>query len=204
MTTSTHRISRGLGRALDSRHRGRHAFTLTEVIIASTLSALVLAGVLSALVFFGRTGLTIGSYQTMEAELRRGLFVFAEDVRTANDVCWATPWRVQLNVPGSDGSYQFVTYAFEPSRQGSTTGSLSRVKPDGSREVLVHDVSTDFSFKRYKLTRLAAADNAATNDLETKQLQVNLRTLRINAGRPVATQTAISASYILRNKRVSR
>ncbi len=204
MTISTHRISRGAN-ASEKRIRSRRlGFTLSEVIIASTLSVFVITGVLGAFLFFGRTGLAAGAYQTMESELRRGLEIFSEDVRMATDVRWGGAWQVSLTVPASDGSSETIAYAFEPAQTGSLTGNLYRIHGDGRRELLVHDVSSDFTFQRYKLEQPGQSDNTATSDLETKQLQLSLRTLHVTTGGPSSTQAAISARYILRNKHVSR
>lgn len=163
-----------------------------------------MAGVLGAFVFFGRTGLAVGHYQKMETELRRGLDVFSEDVRMATDVRWTSPWQITLNVPAADGSVTPVSYLFEPERPDSLTGSLYRIDADGRREPLVRDVANDFAFQRYKLEQPGSTENTAGNDLETKQLQLTLRTLRTTVGGPAATQAAISARYVLRNKQVGR
>lgn len=196
----------GPGRASIKRihTRDRGAFTLPEVLISSTISIIVMAGVLGAFVFFGRTGLAVGHYQAMENELRHGLEVFSEDVRMATDVRWTDPWQITLSVPAANGSPTSVSYAFEPSGPDALVGDLYRIGPDGRREPLVRDVASDFAFQRYKLEQPGAADNTASNDLETKQLQLNLRTLRLTAGGPASTQAAISARYVLRNKHVSR
>jgi hypothetical protein len=205
MTTSTHRTDRRGHPVSASRiRRFRAAFTLPEVLIASTLSVVVMAGVLSAFLFFGRTGLAAGHYQEMETELRRSLELFSEDVRMATDIRWGGPWQVTLTVPDHSGALKSVAYVFEPSREGASTGTLHRILEGGSRETLVNDVASDFAFKRYKLEQPGIVDNTAGNDLETKQLQLNLRTLRVTAGGPDSTQAAVSARYILRNKRVSR
>jgi prepilin-type N-terminal cleavage/methylation domain-containing protein len=185
-------------------HGGRTGFTLPEVMIASTLSVVVLAGVLGVFVFFGRTGLAVGHYQAMESELRRGLEIFSEDVRMATDIRWSDAWKITLSVPYADGSAHPVAYAFEPVQANALVGNLYRIHEDGRRELLVHDVSSDFAFQRYKLEQPGYSDNTAGNDLETKQLQLNLRTLRSTTGGPASTQAAISARYVLRNKHVSR
>lgn len=163
-----------------------------------------MSGVLGAFLFFGRTGVAISHYQAMETELRRGLELFSEDVRMATDIQWGGPWQVTLEVPGGQSASRPVTYFFEPASDGAATGSLYRMGEDGRRERLVGDVSSDFAFQRYKLEQPGRPDNTATSDLETKQLQLSLRTLRTTPGGPASTQAAISARYILRNKRVSR
>lgn len=173
-------------------------------MIASTLSVFVMSGVLAAFLFFGRTGLSVGHYQKMESELRRSLEIFSEDVRMATDIHWSSDWNITLSVPDADGLSHTVAYTFEPTRTGSLTGELYRVRDDGRRELMVHDVSSDFTFQRYKLEQAGSTNNTASNDLETKQLQLNLRTLHVTNSGPTSTQAAISARYILRNKRVSR
>lgn len=203
MTISTHRTERGR-RVSTGKLRSRAGFTLSEVLIASTLSVFVMAGVLGAFLFFGRTGLAVGHYQAMETELRRGLEIFSEDVRMATDIRWTDAWQITLNVPAADGVAHPVSYAFQPARPGALTGHLYRIGADGRSERLVQDVASDFAFHRYKLEQPGATDNTAANDLETKQLQLNLRTLRLTASGPAATQAAISARYVLRNKSVSR
>lgn len=182
----------------------RSAFTLPEVVIASALSLLVLGGVLTAFLFFGRTGLAAGHYQAMEGELRRSLEYFSEDVRMATDIRWTSSWHITLSVPDAGGVPRPVAYLFEPARAGAPAGSLFRIRADGLRELLVHDVSSDFAFLRYKLEQPGTSDNAAASDLETKQLQLSLRTLRTTPGGPASTQAAVSARYVLRNKRVSQ
>ena len=71
-------------RAATTARRPDAGFTLSEVLIAATLSVIVLAGVLSAFLFIGRTGFRTSSYSDLEAEVRHGLDLFADDVRTAS------------------------------------------------------------------------------------------------------------------------
>lgn len=173
-------------------------------MISATLSLMVMAGVLGAFIFFGRTGLAVGHYQQMESELRLGMEQFSEDARLATGIQWASTWRITLSVPDSLGVAQSITYTYEPATPGAATGSLYRTSADGRRALLVQEVSSDFAFHRYKIEQPGVADNSAANDLETKQIQVNLRTLHAAAGRPASTQIAISARYLLRNKRVGQ
>ena len=58
------------------------------------------------------------------------------------------------------------------------------------------------AFARYKLDSSGVA-SAAGNDLETKQIQLTLRAQRTGSTVLTATNSAVSACYILRNKRVS-
>jgi hypothetical protein len=178
------------------------AFTLVEVIIAATLSTFVLAGVLSAFVFMARTGFRSSGYSEMEAEVRRGLDVFAQDTRNATDVRWNGAQSVTLTVNGGP-----VTYAYDATATSPTYRSFYRVPGDAGsgapRTVLVRGVTTDFAFRRYKLEQPGVADNTAQNDSETKLLQLSLRATRTSVAATGASQSAISARYLLRNKRVA-
>lgn len=174
--------------------------------MAATLSVFVLAGVLSAFLFIGRTGLNASSYSEMEAEARRGLEIFAEDVRMASDVRWNSAQSLTLIRPPGAGSAA-TTYAYDPDPSSQTYRCFYRTESDdassGERRVLMHDIDPDFSFKRFKLEQSGIVDAAASNDLETKQIQLTLRAVRATHG-AAASNTVISARYVLRNKRVSR
>lgn len=176
-------------------------FTLVEVLIASTLSTFVLAGVLSAFLFLARTGFRASSYSEMEAEVRRGLESFARDARNATDVRWNSAQSVTLMVDG-----QPVTYAYDSTPGSDSYQSFYRLAPAAAspaRTVLIRGVAPDFAFRRYKLEQSGVSDNAAQNDAETKLLQVSLRSTRTNIATIGAGNSAISARYMLRNKRVA-
>ena len=174
--------------------------------MAATLSVFVLAGVLSALLFIGRTGLNASSYSEMEAEARRGLELFAEDTRMASDIRWISAQCLTL-IRSVDGVTTETTYAYDSDPASSTFRSFYRVDgPDPSapgRQVLMREITSDFSFKRYKLEQSPDFDAPANSDLETKQIQLTLRAVRGMQG-SVASNAVVSARYVLRNKRVSR
>lgn len=182
--------------------RPASGFTLVEVLIATALSGLVLAAVLSLFVFQTRTGFRASSYSEMEAELRRGLDRFALDARNATDVRWNNSQSVTLTVAGAP-----VTYAYDADPRSATYRTFYRLAGDAAspaaRLALIHDLDGDFSFKRYKLAQAGATENYAANDNETKQLQLTLRAARTNRATVGATNSAISARYVLRNKRVT-
>ncbi|HVT71833.1 MAG TPA: hypothetical protein VHD61_01745 [Lacunisphaera sp.] len=181
-------------------------FTLAEVIIASTLSAFVLAGVLSAFVFIGRSGFRTSGLSEMETEVRRGLEAFAEDARAAVDVHWNSAQSVTFTLPSGASSTQ-VTWAYDGGGTGDTAGCLYRVPGDGdstaARRIVVRHVAPDFTFKRYKIEQDGVSDNTAANDLETKQLQLVLQARRTSVAAVGVTQSAVTARYVLRNKRVT-
>lgn len=177
-------------------------FTLVEVLIASTLSAFVLAGVLSAFVFLSRTSFRASSYNTMAAEIRRGFDTFAQDARNATDVRWNSAQSVTLTVNGLP-----VTYAYDGTAGSATYQTFYRLNGDataaGARTVLVRDVASDFTFRRYKLEQSGVSDNSAQNDAETKLLQLSLRVARTSVATVGASNAGVSARYMSRNKRVA-
>jgi len=180
----------------------RAGFTLTEVIVATTLSGFVLAGVLSAFIFIGKTGFRASSLSEMENDVRRGLEIFAEDARNARDLRWNDAQSLTFLLPSGA-----VTYAYDNATGSGTYRSFYRVEGDASssqpRRVLVRNVAPDFAFRRFKLEQSGVTDNSATSDLETKQIQVVLRAQRTSVAAAGVSQQAVSARYVLRNKRVS-
>jgi hypothetical protein len=177
------------------------------VLIAATLAALVLTGVLGALLMIGRSGYNASSYSVAEAEIQRGLDTFAEDVRQASDIRWISDQCITLTVPTASDATQLVTYAYDADRDSSTYACFCRqagaVDSAAPRQVLVHGVDSGFGFSRFKVEQPGVTDNTATNDLETKLIALNLRTTHTGMTTVAATQTAISARFVLRNKRVA-
>jgi hypothetical protein len=177
------------------------------VIISATLSAFILTGVLSAFLMMGRGGFLANAYTELDAETRRGLEVFGADAREARDIQWSNSQSVTLSVVSGGSTVSQVTYAYDSDSGSPTYQCFYRVLGNATstlpRRVLVHHVASDFAFQRFKLVQPGVVDNSASSDSETKQLQVTFRALRVGSNAPTATQSAISASYILRNKRVA-
>lgn len=186
--------------------RDNRGFTLLEVTIATVLSSVVLAAVLGAFLMIGRTSFNAGNYTQNEAEIRHALDVFGSDARLAKDIRWSSDTEVSLIVATPAGLDRRVTYAYDADPSSPTHRSFYRITVSdptaAPREVLAREVS-ELSFKRFKLERAGSAENHAINDLETKQLQLTLRASRKGATTVAASQTGVSANFILRNKRVS-
>jgi len=192
MTTSTPSARR-------SRARG---FTLVEVLIAATLSTFVLAAVLSSFLFLSRTGFRASAYSEMESEMRRGLETVSRDIRNASDVRWNSSQSITLTVNGAP-----VTYAYDGDAASATYRSFYRASGDAGsaqpRTVLIRSLEPDFTFRRYKVVQPEVSDNTATNDAETKQLQLVLRASRTNIATAGASNSVVSSRYVLRNKQVA-
>lgn len=183
------------------------AFTLTEVMISAALSTVVLAGVLSAFLLMGRSGYAASSYSELQSQTRRALDIFGEDTRKAADIRWNSAQSITLSVVAAGSGVTLVTYAYDANPASGTYQSFYRKLGDAASAaaplILVRNVGSDFAFKRYKLERAGSTDNTATSDLETKQIEVTFRVARTGVTTVAANQSALSARYILRNKRVS-
>jgi prepilin-type N-terminal cleavage/methylation domain-containing protein len=197
MTTSTFRTKARTGRSL------RRGFTLVETMIATGISSIVLSGMMSSFVLLGKNSFNAANYSVMESESRRALESFAQDARMADNITWNSGSSVTLFLPSPSGN-TVVTYTYDASTTGPTArtfyrkiGAASSTNPP---VVLVRHVS-DFAFRRYKVVN--GTDFVAANNLETKQLQITLRTVRSGATTVDATNSVLSARVVLRNKQVS-
>ena len=186
MTTTT---------TLSKRQPG--GFTLVEVVIGATVGTLVLVGVLSAFLMLGRSGANIGNYCTMETESRRALEELSQDLRMAKNVIWNSEQSVSLEVPDNyTATGNKVTYALDSDT--STFYRMPGIATDtNSRRALVRSVAS-CTFARFDRANLATDSPNAT-----KRVHLTLVVRRKNQTVAAASNTILSASYILRNKPVN-
>lgn len=185
------------------RGRPRRAFTLVELLVAAGLSAFILTAILTTFTMLGRSGYNAANYSIMEAEARRALETFSEEARLASNITWTSAHGITLTVVTATGTTR-VTYAYDSSDTGPTAKCFYRLAgtptSTSARLILVREVS-DFAFRRYKVVN--GVDFAAANDLETKQIQITLRSVRTGATTVATTNAVLSARVVLRNKVVS-
>ena len=189
-TTTPSRARKAPGSAF--QRTAAAGFTLVEVMVGASLATFILAGVLSTFLFLGRTGANIGNYTEMEGQARRGLEMFAEDVRQASSITWNSGVSVTLVVNNVAVVYQF----------DSTTASFQRLDPGNTRTLL--SGITTFQFKGYNINgaEVDLTDLVSASKI-TKQLQISLRASRTTRTVATATNTVLSARFILRNKRIT-
>jgi Tfp pilus assembly protein PilW len=177
--------------------RGRGGFTLVEVMVSATLASFVLAGVLSAFLFMGRSGANLRNYSDMEAQSRKALEYFAEDVRQASAITWTSNVYVTLTVNSSG-----VDYFYD-----SATASFFRRTSSGTMTLITGVTASSFAFKAYNVAgselALVTAANLTAATSSTKQLQISLEASRTTRTVAAATNLVLSARYILRNKIVT-
>ena len=174
------------------------AFTLVEVMISASLGSIILAAVLTMFLFLGRSGANIANYADMEAQARTGLEYFAQDARQASNMTWNSASSIDLTVNGTTIRYTYTAGSGEFSRRVGVTTT-----------VLIRGIST-FTLDGYMITG-AKVDTTDLTTLAkrntasgvTKQLQLYLKAARTSSTVNTATNTVLSARYILRNKRVT-
>jgi len=187
--------------ALPGRPRG---FTLVELMVAALLGGLVLTGVLTTNLQLLRSGVRVTQYAEMSAQVRRGIEQLEGDLKSASAITWNNASDITLTIPAPDGSTRQVTYAWTSATQSfflvpgasstTTTGRVFLIKGIPP----LSDSSAGATFARY--TRDGAV---ATTDLATKKVQVSLNVVRTARTVADATDTAVSAIFILRNKPAS-
>lgn len=188
-TTTTASRGRNLGR--------RAGFTLVEVMISAALGSFLVMGVLSTFLFIGRTQANLVNYGDMEGQSRRSLETFAQDVRQANDIAWAssTDFTITVNLVA-------IRYHFD-----SDTDSFIRTSGGSSRTLITGITPSTFVFRAYDVAGnelpLATAANRTLASINTKQLQLSLEASRSTKTVATATNLVLSARYILRNKIVT-
>jgi Tfp pilus assembly protein PilW len=163
-------------------------------MVGSALGAIVLAGVLSTFLMLGRSGANVANYSMMEMESRRALEELSQDVRMAEAITWNSAQSITLKVPDNYTSTgNQVTYAYDSTSKTfyRMPGIASATNP---QTTLVRSVAS-CAFARFN--RLNAATAA---DVTTKRIQLTLAVRRTSQTVASASNTILSASYILRNK----
>lgn len=166
-------------------------------MVGATLSGVVLAAVMSTFLFLGRSGVNLQNYSDMEAQTRRALEMFSADVRQASSVHWTTRDHLTLRVNSQD-----VAYAYS-----ALNGTFERTDAAGTRVLVTRVTRGSFAFRAFNVRglelTLASTAELISAGVNTKQLQVTLATSRSSPTAVAASNTVLSARYILRNKKVT-
>lgn len=169
--------------------KSRAGFSLVEVLIAMGLISMIFAALLSSWGFIARSTLSIANYTEMNAAGRGGLERIARDVRMARNIENFSSTGMTLVMDHEDGPRR-VYYEYDATRKTVTR------RRGGDRVVVFENV------EEIHLSRFTVLQTPATNDLETKLVQIELRMVR-PVQRLETTKKIVSARYIMRNKRVS-
>lgn len=164
-------------------------------MISAAIASFVLAGVMSTFLFLGRSGANIQNYNDMEAQSRKALETFAEDTRQASAIAWTSNQSLTLTVNTAS-----IVYYYD-----DTAKAFYRRTPTGTTALVTN--ITAFAFQAYSITGaslpLTSAAELTTAGKSTKQLQVSLEAARTSRTVATASNTVLSARFILRNKKVT-
>ena len=185
----------------------RSGFTLVEIMVSVAILSMVMASLTGTFLVFLKGSASVGFYSQMSSESRKGLELFARDVRGADGITVATPQTEDGFVISRRGI--ILTY---PSYVGSKT---VRYSYDGTNDELTRSLTVDgvttsevlFSgLENFKLTFFqtpganfsAISGPAASVDTWTKSIQMDAELVRYVA-QLENTDYIISARFMLRN-----
>ncbi len=184
-------------------------------MIAAVLSVIILAAVLSTFLMILRTGANASNYVELEAQARKALEIFSQEVRMANSVgSGYSSTSVTLGIPDASSNPNTVaysvTYTFDTTKDEFIRTGPPLDDPTGpvSSTVLVDGVQpipgvNPFNYYRYVTTGGYVdgfTDNTAASATEIKQIEINFLATRTNVTVNTATNKVLSARFILRNK----
>lgn len=185
-------------------------FTLPEVVISMTLTVLVTAGVMSTVLMFTGSSYRVSFYTDMEAESRKTLELFGEDVRLAMKAVWnGNASSVTLKVPldATTAATEDRTYTFTAAGR-----KFTRTTPAGTQVLLTNidtclmtayglsgDPNDPVASRIFDPTSSGVIDWTIAGN-NTKQIQLNVVSSQGGGVLAKATQKVISARFILRNK----
>jgi Tfp pilus assembly protein PilW len=174
------------------------------MMIGATISSFVLAAVLSTFLFMGRSGANVQNYNDMEQQSRNALEFFAEDTRQASGVVWNSTASLSLTVGTNTINWVYDSTARTLTRSVVTGGTTT-----WSRTLVTGITAGTFAFTAYKISdstnpiSIATASDRTTANGLTKQIQLSLECSRTNTTVVAATNSVLSARFILRNKKVT-
>lgn len=173
-------------------------------MVAALIGGFVLLGVMTTNLQLMRSGVRMTQYAEMNSQVRRGLEQLSHDLKIANDVTLNNVSDLTLTIPLTAGGTAQVTYAWTDATQSLfvvpgansavTTGRIFLVRgipalPGGGPGV---------TFSRFTRDGAAAATNGTT-----KRIQITMNVTRQSDTTAKASDSAVSATFVLRNKPVS-
>lgn len=185
-----------------ARESARAGFTLLETIIAATISTIIMASIVSTFIVFATGSQSVGAYVEMSMDSRKGLEIFARDIRSAEDITSATTTSITVEYP--DNSFydgQIVEYIFDDSAD-----LFSRIEYDKNKNLVSNEVLLDgvdaFAFNFYDPLGADLDPTAASLLLSIKSVQIDAKMLR-KISQASATDYIISARFLMRNRPVT-
>lgn len=188
-------------------------FTIGELLVGVSLSLIVMTGVLSSYVFVARSynrtiGFGMANQPTLEAQGRRTLAWWAQDVQMTSAVTSVSASEVTLTVPRSDGGTKNVTYYYNSSTSAVSVYSVT--VPAASLARIDRNTNTCLTLHSSLLTCVITYYDAIGNPYTTytnflpgiKQVSLTFTAQAGSSVNSTLTQVYKSASprLLLRNK----
>lgn len=174
---------------MTAKNRSKAAgFTLIELLIGIVIGSMLMGAVMSSFIFIAKSCVSLNDYSELDTEGRTAIETFSREVRAAKDISGFSSSAMTLTVPGASGDYT-VNYTYI-----ANVGIFYRAYGTSDQEELLTGVET-LTLKRFNLL-----NNPASNDLETKQVQLDARTVRSGGVKFRATNNVLSARFVMRNK----
>ncbi|HUR58565.1 MAG TPA: hypothetical protein VM029_12700 [Opitutaceae bacterium] len=173
------------------------------MLIAATIAGLALTAVLTTNLQLMRSGLRITQYSEMESQARRALEQLGHDLKSATAIKWNGASDITLTIPTSAGGSEQATYAWSAATESFFVVPGADSAVTAGRVALVRSMpalpngGASLTFARFDRD-----GSAATTDLATKRIQVSLVLRRSARTMAATTQSALSATFTLRNKAV--
>lgn len=146
--------------SLDPPNRSA-GFTIVELLIGMSLALTIMIAVLSSYVFLARSftrtiGLGLLNQPTLEAQGRRALATFAQDVQMTSAIGTPTSSEITLTVPLSTGGTKNVTYYYNSTASAvsvygvsAPANALTRIDRATSTALTLHTNLLSCSFAYY-------------------------------------------------------
>jgi prepilin-type N-terminal cleavage/methylation domain-containing protein len=168
--------------------RRSRAFTLVELMAAVSISTIVFVGMFSAYLFVGRNFTRLANAQQQDAEGRRTLQRFTQDLSAAISLTTAMPTEISLTKRLATGTAT-VSYAYS-----AANGTFTRTDSAGTQTLLSGVTGVTLSY-------FSEAGNPTTTPHSIKSVELLVSSAVGNAsGGTRATATAVSPRIVLRNK----
>lgn len=163
-------------------------FTLPEILVGIVIGSMLVAAVTSSFIFIAKSCVSLNDYSHLDLEARTAIDTFSREVRAAKDISGFSSSGMTLTVPGAGGDYT-VNYTYVVNDK-----TFYRAYGTSDQEALLTGVES-LALKRFNLL-----NNTASNDLETKQIQLDARTVRSGGVKFRVTNNVLSARFVMRNK----
>jgi len=160
---------------------------MVELMVAMAIASFLIAGILAGYTFLGRNIVRGSNQQQLEAQSRKFLQMFSQDVHLATNLSSFSASSVVLLMPDTTT----VTYTYT-----SSTGMLTRTDSTGTLTLVTGITSFGFTYLDQQ------GVTASTYAFRVKQIEVSnfIATSGTGSASTLTQYKGASARFVLRNK----